>query len=46
MIRFILLLGLLFAGCSGVMTKEEFSVVLKHSAKSQNEHENMKHLRS
>ena len=42
MIRFLLLGFLIIAGCSGVMTKDEFSLVLKHSAKSQNEHENMK----
>jgi hypothetical protein len=46
MIRFVLLLGLLVTGCSGVMTKDEFSLVLKHSAKSQNEFESMKHLYS
>jgi len=47
MIRFLLLLGfLIIAGCSGVMTKDEFSLVLKHSAKSQNEFESMKHLYS
>ena len=47
MIRNLLLLSFfIIGGCSGVMTKDEFSLVLKHSAKSQNEFEGIKHLYS